>query len=128
MIVRGQVLRQFDVLYAGVKSKNPLTVEAIILGLGEYFTPVNSLANQKRMMRRGMRKPGRLKVRRYTDFLIDLNEYLVFLPGAKLTDKIGMMELNGILLNSMPSIWIKKAYVQGFDCKYITCKYAVNMF
>ena len=39
-----------------------------------------------------------------------------------------MTELNGIFLNSMPSSWIKQAYVQGFDCEYFTFKAYVNMF
>ena len=38
------------------------------------------------------------------------------------------MDLNEILLNSMPNSWSKQAYVQGFDCKYITFKNIVNMF
>ena len=38
------------------------------------------------------------------------------------------MELNENLLNIMPNISIKQAYVQGFDCKYITFKNAVNIF
>ena len=64
-------------------------------------------------MRREMRKLCGLKVRRYADHLIGLNEYLTSLPGAKLTDKIGVMEINEILLNCIPNSWVKQAYVQG---------------
>ena len=28
----------------------------------------------------------------------------------------------------MPNSWSKQAYVQGFDCEYITFKKSVNMF
>ena len=45
-----------------------------------------------------------------------------------MADKIGVTELNEILLNSMPNSWYKQAYVQGFDCEYILYKKAVNMF
>ena len=38
------------------------------------------------------------------------------------------MELNEIMLNSIPNIWIKQAYVQVFDFESITIKAAVNMF
>ena len=48
--------------------------------------------------------------------------------GEKISDKISVTELNAISLNSMPDRWIKKAYVQGFDCKFIASKKAVNMF
>ena len=73
-------------------------------------------------MHRGMRKPHGLKVRCYTGHLIDLNKYLASFPGLKLTDKIGLSELNESLLNSMPNSWINQAYVQGFYCASITLR------
>ena len=60
--------------------------------------------------------------------MIDLNEYLDSLPGVTLSDRIVVTELNEILLNSMPNICYKQSYVQGFDCKSISFKKAVNMF
>ena len=45
-----------------------------------------------------------------------------------MTDKIGVTELNNILLNSMPNSWSKQAYVQDFDCESISFTKAVNMF
>ena len=86
----------------------------IVLGLGTYFFPVNALSKQKRAMRRGIRKSRELKVRLYAGHLIDLNDYLDAFPVAKASDKIGEMELNKIILNSMPNGWIKQAYVKGF--------------
>ena len=79
-------------------------------------------------MRRITRKTCRLKPRHYVDHLIDLNEYLASLPGANMTDKIGMTELNEILLNSMPNSWSKKLYVQVFDCESINFKKSINIF
>ena len=67
-----------------------------------------------------MKKPRCLKVRKYADRLIDINEYLALFPGSKLTDKIGMTGLNEILLNSMSNSWSNQAYVQLFDCKSIS--------
>ena len=71
-------------------------------------------------MRRGMKKTRTLTVRRYAARLIDINEYLESFPRANLTDKIGVTELNEILLNSIPNSRSKQAYVQGFDCEYMT--------
>ena len=71
-------------------------------------------------MRRGMRNLRRLKVRCYAAHLIGLNEYFASLPGVKSTDKIGVTELNEILLNIMPNSCSKKVYVQGIDCESIT--------
>ena len=42
--------------------------------------------------------------------------------------KIGVTEINKILLNSTPNSWYKQAYVQGFDCESILFKGSVNMF
>ena len=92
-------------------------MEAIILGLGEYFFPFNLLSKQNRAERRRIRKPRVLKVRFYAACLIDFNKYLTLFPGEKLTDNIGVAELNEILLNSMPNSWIKQEYVQVFGCE-----------
>ena len=67
-----------------------------------------------------VRKPRGLKVRRYANPFVDLNEYLDFFPGKTLPLKIGVTESNDILINSLPNIWSKQAYVQVFDCDYIT--------
>ena len=79
-------------------------------------------------MRRCMKKPRSLKVRRYATRIIDLNEYLAYFPGATMADKIGVNELNKILLNSLINSWSKKAYVEGFDCETISFKKTVHMF
>ena len=56
--------------------------------------------------------------------LIYLNKYIDSFPGATMADKMGVTELNEILLNSMPNIWSKQAYLQGFDCSFFKgCKY-----
>ena len=58
-----------------------------------------------------MKNPRRLKVKQYTARLIDLNGYLASSPKATMDDKMGVTELNEILLNIMPNIWSKQAYV-----------------
>ena len=128
IIVRGEALCQFEMMSDDVESTNPLTVEAIILELGAYSPPVNSLSNQERVMRRGMSNQCVLKVRQYQACLINLNKYLYLFTGSKLTGKIGMTEINEILLNIMTNSWTKQAYVQGFDGGYITFKKSVKMF
>ena len=67
-------------------------------------------------MRQWIKKTCSLKLRRYADCLIDLNEYLASFPGATLSDKNDVTELNDIILNRIPKIWFKQAYVQGFYC------------
>ena len=45
-----------------------------------------------------------------------------------MANKMGVTELNGILLNSVTNSWSKQEYVQGFDCDTISFEKAVNMF
>ena len=75
-----------------------------------------------------MKKTNSLKVRRYAARLIDLNEYLASFTRATIADKIGVTELNEIILNSMPNSRSKQAYVQVCDCESISFLKAVNMF
>ena len=70
-------------------------------------------------MRHGMKKPRAITVRRYATRLIGKNCHLASFPGATLNDNTGVTELNKILLNSIPNIWYRQAYVKGFDCESI---------
>ena len=59
-------------------------------------------------------KPRGLKFVRYAAIVIYLNEYWCIFPKAKASESFCVMELNEIILNSMPHRWINQAYVQGF--------------
>ena len=99
-----------------------LYVDYLLKRLAWYFFPINSLSKQKRAMRRCTKNPCSLKLRGYAARLIDLNQYLASFPGATMADKMGVTELNKILLNSMSDRWSKQAYEQGFDCETISLK------
>ena len=79
-------------------------------------------------MHHGMRNPHSLKVICYADSLVDLNECLAVLPGAKISENICVAELNEILLNGFPNRCIKQSYVKEFDCVFINFKASVNIF
>ena len=121
-LFRGEALHQFDSLYADVESANPLTVETISLELASYLFPVNYLLNQKRAMRRGMRKPHGLKVRQYSDRLIGLNWYLDSFPGATLSRKTGVTELNEFFLIVGLIVGSSKHICRGFSASLILFK------
>ena len=78
-------------------------MDYIIRGLSQYFSPVNLLSKYKNAMRCGKKKTRSLTVLRYAACLIDRNEYSASSTGANLTNKIGVTELNEILLNSIPN-------------------------
>ena len=67
-------------------------------------------------MRRGMNNTCELRFRRYSNHMINLNEYLSDFPGEKASEKSGETEFNDFFLNSIPNSWNKQAHVKGFDC------------
>ena len=67
-------------------------------------------------MRLRMKNLSSLKVRRYATRLIDIKNNLVVFPGEKASDKTFFTELDEIVLNRRPNIWIKQAYLQGCYC------------
>ena len=122
-------MRLFDLLSADVKGTEILNLDYTIRGSSQYPTlPCKFTVKAEARNAPWNKQPHSLTVRRYAALLIDLNEYLESFPGATLTDKIGLNKLNEILPNSMPTRCYKHAYVQGFDCEYITFKKYVNMF
>ena len=122
-LVRGEALRQFDLVSADAKNTETLLyVDYLLKGLAWYFFLLNSLSKQKRAMRRCMKNPRSLKVRRYAVCLIDLNEYLASVPGSTMADNMRVTGLNEILLSSLTNSWWKQAYVQGFDFETIYLK------
>ena len=72
----GEALHQFDLFTADVENIETLNVDYYIKSLALYFSPVNSFSKKKCAMRRGMKKPRSIKVRRYVALFIDLNDCL----------------------------------------------------
>ena len=72
-LVWGEALRQFDLLSTDIKGTETLNVDYIILGLAQYFLPVNFLSKQKRAMRCEMEKPSIMTVRRFAAHFIGLS-------------------------------------------------------
>ena len=87
-IVCVEALHQFDLLSTDVGGTISLTVETIILGLASYFPPYELATKAKAPYVPLNEEDSRFKVRRYADYLTDLNEYLDSLPGSKLSKKL----------------------------------------
>ena len=87
----------------------------VVLGLCTYFYPVNTLSNKKRKTHLIISNIRELKLRRYTNHMVNLNECLSVFSRDHSSDKIGETEFNKIILNGMKNKWIKKSYAQGFD-------------
>ena len=88
IIFHGEAFRKFELLSNDAKNtETPLYVDYLLKVSAWYFPPINTLSKQKREMRRCMKNPRSLKVKRYSACLIDLNEYLVSFPGATMAEK-----------------------------------------
>ena len=66
------------------------------------------------------KNPRGLKVRSYAACMIDIKKYLSVFYGEKEGDTCFDMELIDFLLNNMPNICIRQAYVQGFHFEITT--------
>ena len=75
----------------------------------------------------GMRKICKLKLRRYAERMVEINERFIF-PGSKESEKIRENQLNEILLQIISNGWISQVYAQGFYFEYVTFKQVINMF
>ena len=61
-------------------------------------------------------------------FLTELNKYLDVFPGLNYSNNMGEVVINKILLRSMPNVWSKQDYLQGFRFETVTLKKVINMF
>ena len=61
------------------------------------------MSKQKRATSHGTKKLRGLKVRRYTNRMINFKKYLSVFPGAKESGNVCETGLNDILLNIMPN-------------------------
>ena len=74
-LLHGEALSKLDTLSVKVVIMTTANLNRIILGLGAQFYSINVLSKQERAMHRGMRKPRKLKVRRYAACISELDEY-----------------------------------------------------
>ena len=110
-LVQGKALHQTAVLSVGVRVTTSEHRKSIMLGLGTYFFLVNALSKQRPVILHRMRNPRGLKVRRCAAHIIDLNKYFAVFPGENSSENICDMELDEILLKSMPNRCRRQAYV-----------------
>ena len=80
MLLHGEVLRQIDMFYIPFKPH--------YFGFRHVLFPINALSKRNHAMRSEMRKPCELKLRRYADFMVCINEYLAVFPGRKSDEKM----------------------------------------
>ena len=72
-MLRGEALREFDVLEIQVGSTTNGHLKSIKESLIGYFFPINGINKQKRAMRRAMRKPQDILFKIFAAQLTELN-------------------------------------------------------
>ena len=103
----GKTSLQLDTLSVEVISTTIEHLNHIILSLDTYFFPINVLSKQNFAMRRGIRNPWKLKVRRLAARMIEINEYLDAFSEAKASEKV-------VIRNRMKLFW-KVCQISGSD-------------
>ena len=89
--------------------------EDTLKSLKAHVFPRKALANQKRYMRRFLRKPRDLSVREFTTRLVEINEMLnEFPPGAN-DQKLPDDELMDIAEYAVPATWQRTMLMHNFD-------------
>ena len=75
-----------------------------------------------------MRNTYTLEISLYDLWLVNLNDYLTAFLVLDATNSMGNGELKKNLFHSMPNIWAKQVFLQGFDFEAIPFKKETNMF
>ena len=105
------------VLQGDAKAQFTQQANLVMATMPVYIFPVLAYQDQKRYMYRDVKKPKPMKVRTFTTRLIQLNNYIPYIPP----DYVGQMvtalpdhEVKKILYYTMNS-WRKKLTEQGYN-------------
>ena len=90
------------------------TVEDGLNAVAHMVFPFRALENQKQWMRRRMKKPKELSIRKYVAAVGRLNNSLPVFPNGKESDKITPQEILEILEWSIPESWRTKFDLDGY--------------
>ena len=90
------------------------TVEDGLNAVAHMVFPFRALENQKQWMRRRMKKPKELSIRKYVAAVGRLNNSLPVFPNGKESDKITPGEILEILEWSIPESWRTKFDLDGY--------------
>jgi hypothetical protein len=114
-LLQGDALAAFDRAAANQGTETRDHLEAVIRDLKTHVFPRRALANQKRYMRRFLRKPRDLKIREFVTRLVEVNEYLNEFPPSEANQKLPTDELMDIAEFAVPATWQRTMVLHDFD-------------
>ena len=89
--------------------------DSTIASLKAHVFPRKALTNQKRYMRRFLRKPRDMPVREFIMRLVEINEMLNEFPPGTAGQKLPSDELMDIAEYAVPSTWQRTMLMHNFD-------------
>ena len=122
-VLQGDAKAQFDTQAAAHGSQTAANFKAIMATMTVHVFPRYALQDQKRYMRRYLKKPLGMKVRSFTTRLTQLNNYLSSFPPdspGQLVEKLPNQEVKEILFYAMPETWQNRMTEQGYNYLDVT--------
>ena len=117
-LLDGNALTVFELSAAELGNPTVLNAEALIKDLRDQLFPQRALQQQKRYMRRSLRKPRNMSIRVYVNRVLELNDQLVSYPGTGDNidgTKLPEDEILDLLEFGIPNTWQKAMLLQDFD-------------
>ena len=68
-------------------------------------------------MRRYLKKPRALPIKRLVALLTELNNYQLLFPESNTSNNMEEGEINEIILHTIPDSWAQTTYLQGWNFK-----------
>ena len=114
-LLQGDALAAFNRAATQQGTETNEHFEETLRGLKLHVFPRKALTNQKRYMRRFLRKPRDLSVREFTTRLVEINEMLDQFPPGEGPQKLPNDELMDIAEYAVPATWQRAMLMHNFD-------------
>ena len=114
-LLSGDALTNFE-NYAVLRGENTVAkFKNVLKDLTAYVMPRKALSNQKRYMRRFLRKPIHMKIREFVARVQELNQLLSYFPPGGDNQRLSQDDLLELLESSIPNSWQREFTRTGFD-------------
>ena len=114
-MLEGDALAAFDAATTKRGAETNDNLKLVLQDLIEHVFPKKALVNQKRWMRRYMRKSRDMTTREFVARISEINEYLTSFPPFKTKQKLEEDELIEVAEHAVPATWQKAMVIHGFD-------------
>jgi hypothetical protein len=114
-LLQGDALSAFVTAPARIGGETMVNFQTVLNELTTHVFPQRALQQQKRYMRRWMRKPKTMQIRDFVTRVVELNDYLPKFPPFGADQKLQDDELMDILEYAVPLTWQRTMFLHNFD-------------